>query len=86
MRMLNRLFVILALAVTSAFAAAVDINSADAKALETLPGIGPAKAEAIIEYRAKVGGFKSIDELKKVDGIGEKTFDAIRDQISVRPK
>lgn len=63
--------------------AAVDLNTADTKALEKLPGIGPAKAKAIVEHRSKNGGFKTVDDLKKVDGIGDKTFESLKSEISV---
>lgn len=63
--------------------AAVDLNTADAKALEKLPGIGPAKAQAIVEHRSKNGGFKSVEDLKKVDGIGDKTFESLKSEITV---
>src|SRR3546814_13101349 len=49
--------------------AAVNINTADQKALETLPGVGPAKAQAIIAHRP----YKSKEDLKKVDGIGDRS-------------
>lgn len=52
----------------------VNINTADKKLLTELPGIGPVTAEAIIDYRQTNGRFKSIDELTKVKGIGEKTL------------
>lgn len=67
------LFLLLSLGL-SAQPALVNINKADAAALsQCLTGIGPAKAEAIVEYRKKHGSFKSIAELKKVSGIGDKT-------------
>jgi competence protein ComEA len=62
----------------------VNINHADQSQLETLTGIGPAKAQKIIEYRNEHGGFNSIEEIMNVSGIGEKTFESIKDQISVR--
>jgi competence protein ComEA len=68
--------------VSSVFAA-VDLNTADVKTLEKLPGIGPAKAQAIVDHRTKVGAFKNIEELKKVDGIGTKTFEALKNEITV---
>lgn len=61
----------------------VDLNKADATELQTLPGIGPAKAAAIIEYRDKSGKFKTIEDIKNISGIGEKTFEKLRDQITV---
>lgn len=66
----------------SAFAA-VNINTATEAELETLNGIGPAKAKAIIDYRKKQGGFKSIDELENVEGIGSKTLSNIRKDLTL---
>lgn len=63
--------------------AAVNINTASQQDLETLPGIGPAKAEAIIKYREEHGSFHQVDDLTKVNGIGQKTIDSIRDSIEV---
>lgn len=62
----------------------VNLNSAQSSELQTLPGIGPAKAEAIIEYRETNGPFKSIDDLKEISGIGDKTFEKLKDHISVK--
>ena len=61
----------------------IDINTADMYKLCKLDGIGEALATDIIDYRAKNGKFKSIEELKKVKGIGEKKFNKIKDKISV---
>lgn len=61
----------------------VNINSADQAALETLPGIGPALAERILEYRDANGPFPDVDALQNVSGIGPATLDEIRDQITV---
>jgi competence protein ComEA len=55
-------------------AAPVNLNTATAAQIETLPGIGPKAAQRIIEYRQKNGGFKKIEELMNVKGIGEKSF------------
>jgi competence protein ComEA len=63
--------------------AAVNINSATKEQLETLDGIGPVKAQAIIDYRKKNGPFKSLEDVKKVDGIGDATFEKIRKDISL---
>ncbi len=69
----------------TALAAAININTADQKALETLPGIGPAKAEAIIIYR-KTHKFESVDDLAKVKGIGEKSMENLKELITVKGK
>lgn len=61
----------------------VNINSATLEELKTLNGIGDAKANGIIEYREKNGGFTAIDQIKEVDGIGEKMFEKIKDKIEV---
>lgn len=63
--------------------AAVDVNTADAAALEQVKGIGPAKAAAIVKYRSDNGPFKSVDDLVNVPGIGEKSVKQLRDQLSV---
>ena len=65
--------------------AAVNLNSATAAQLETLPGIGKATAARIIEYREKSGGFKKIEELMNVRGIGEKSFLTLKPLITVDP-
>lgn len=64
-------------------ASKIDINTATSEELQTLSGVGPATAEKIINYRSDVGYFKEIDELKNVDGIGDKTFDKLKDYIMV---
>ncbi|WP_252226973.1 helix-hairpin-helix domain-containing protein [Caldicoprobacter algeriensis] len=61
----------------------VNINTADEATLDTLPGIGPSKAKRIIEYREQNGPFKSIEEIKNVSGIGDKTFEQLKDLITV---
>lgn len=61
----------------------VNINTADEAMLDTLPGIGPSKAKRIIEYREQNGPFKSIEEIKNVSGIGDKTFEQLKDLITV---
>lgn len=63
--------------------AAVDLNAASSTELQTVNGIGPKKAEAIIEYRKKNGQFKSVDELDKVPGFGKATVDKVKKDISV---
>ncbi|MDS0528385.1 helix-hairpin-helix domain-containing protein [Clostridium sp. SHJSY1] len=61
----------------------IDINTADEKKLDTLPGIGLAKAKEIISYREENGEFKSIEDLKNVKGIGDSLFEKIKDKIAV---
>ena len=61
----------------------MNINTADADALDALPGIGPATAAAIIEHRGKIGAFGSVDELLDVPGIGEAKLEALRDLVTV---
>lgn len=63
--------------------AAVNINTATQAELETIKGIGPAKAKAIIDYRAKNGAFKSVDDLDNVKGFGKKTVDKVRNDITI---
>jgi competence protein ComEA len=85
--MKKMLFVLLALLSFSLSAlAAVNINTASQAELEVLSGIGPAKAKAIIDYRQKNGGFKSVDELEKVQGIGPGILKKIRPEVSVSGK
>jgi competence protein ComEA len=62
----------------------VNINIADESKLQTLTGIGPSKAAAIIEYRDTNGPFQTIEDLKSISGIGEKTFEKLKDQIKVK--
>lgn len=61
----------------------ISINEADLSKLKEIPGIGDVKANSIIMYREENGSFKSIEELKNVDGIGEKTFEKIKDSIKL---
>jgi competence protein ComEA len=61
----------------------VNINTADAAALDSLPRLGPAMAERIIQWREANGRFSAIEDLMNVSGIGQKTFDGLRDLITV---
>ncbi|MPZ73719.1 MAG: ComEA family DNA-binding protein, partial [Nitriliruptorales bacterium] len=70
-------------ATPGAGSATVNLNRATVPELETLPGIGPVLAERIIQHRDSVGGFKDVGELRDVPGIGEKTFQALSELISV---
>jgi comEA protein len=66
-----------------AFISKVNINTAEAEELQTLEKVGPVLALRIIEYREKNGPFRTIEQLKQVKGIGEKTFLRLKDQISI---
>jgi competence protein ComEA len=81
-RLLLELIIALLASISVAFAA-VNINTANQKELETLNGIGPAKAKAIVDYRAKNGPFKSIEELDKVPGVGQGTLAKIRGDVTL---
>lgn len=61
----------------------ININTADINKLKEIPGIGDVKANSIIMYRESNGNFKSIEDLKNVDGIGEKTFEKIKNNIKI---
>jgi competence protein ComEA len=76
-------FLLIALLQATAAFAAIDLNTATKEQLDTLPGIGPKKAEAIIQYRAAKGTFKSVEELKEVSGIGDKIFQGIKNEVTV---
>jgi len=61
----------------------ININLANLTELQTLPGIGPVRAQSIIDLREASGGFNSIDELLNVSGIGQAVFENIRDRVAV---
>ncbi|MGL6072499.1 ComEA family DNA-binding protein [Craterilacuibacter sp.] len=74
-----------ALLLSSAAMAAVNLNSASQAELEALNGIGPSKAKAIIDFRTKNGPFKTVEELNNVPGIGDKTMEMLKKDVSVGP-
>jgi len=61
----------------------LNLNTATLDQLDTLPGVGPAIAKRIIEYRDSIGGFTTVDQITQVSGIGEATFTKIKAQITV---
>ena len=63
--------------------AAVNLNTASKAELEAVKGIGPKKADAIIEYRTKNGSFKTVDDLKNVKGFGDKSVAKMRSELAV---
>lgn len=83
-RIIQSFVVMLLAASVFAQAAPVNINTADAETLAaSLQGVGPSKAQAIVEYRSKHGPFKSADDLSLVTGIGERTVELNRADIRV---
>lgn len=70
-------------AAKTADTALININTADKATLDTLPNIGEVKAQAIIDYRNKYGKFLSTEEIMNVNGIGEKTYEDLKDLICV---
>jgi competence protein ComEA len=82
MHKLITLLIALLMVSLNAFAA-VNVNTASEAELQTLAGIGPAKAKAIIDYRDKNGAFKSVDDLTKVPGIGAGVLSKIRNDVTL---
>lgn len=62
----------------------VNINEADIKELDSLPGVGEATATKIINHREENGKFKAIEEIKNVNGIGDKKYENIKDMITIK--
>ncbi|WP_256760147.1 helix-hairpin-helix domain-containing protein [Cohnella sp. WQ 127256] len=73
-------------AATTASSTLLDLNHATQSQLETLPGIGPSKAKAIIAYREKQNGFQNINQLLEVKGIGAKVYDRISPLVQIPTK
>jgi competence protein ComEA len=63
--------------------ARVNLNTATLEQLDALPGVGPAIAQRIIDSRQAEGPFRQVDDLTRVDGIGAKTLERLRDQVTV---
>ena len=81
---MKHLFIaLLALLLTSPVWAAININTATEAELQTLSGIGPSKAKAIVEYRKQNGNFKTTADIKKVKGIGDGIFNKISTELNV---
>ena len=78
-------FVVAAALASQLACAAVNLNTATKEELVALSGIGPAKAQAILDYRAQHGGFKSVEELKDVKGIGARRFEKLKPELTVGP-
>ena len=69
--------------VTATATAPVNLNTATVDQLATIPGVGPRMAERIIDYRQKNGGFKKVEDLMNVSGVGEKSFLKMKPLITV---
>lgn len=86
MRILRHVLAGLCLAFAAVVASAADpvnVNAADREALQSLNGVGPATAEAIIEEREANGPFTRVEELVRVNGIGETTMERLREAVTV---
>ena len=82
---MQRLLSAIALMLCSGIAfAAINLNAATKEDLVALPGIGPVKADAILDYRRAHGGFKSVEELKDVKGIGAKRYEKLKGEFVVQ--
>ena len=71
------------LILTGAALAAVNLNTATKEELDGVNGIGPVKAQAILDYRKKNGPFKNVDDLQNVKGFGDKSIEKVRSELTV---
>ena len=71
---------------TDSISGVVNVNAATAEELSLLPGVGPAKAQAIIRYRTEHGAFKRVEDLSQVKGIGDKQLEKIRAHVALEGK
>ena len=69
-----------------AISGVVNVNAATAEELSLLPGVGPAKAQAIIRYRTEHGAFKRVEDLSQVKGIGDKQLEKMRPHVALEGK
>jgi len=81
-KLIFALFALCLMAFAGFAMAVVDLNSATSEELQTLKGVGPAKAKAILDYRDKNGPFKSVDDLDAVKGFGAKTVEKLRPELT----
>jgi competence protein ComEA len=77
-------FLSMLLFLSSLLFSAINVNKASSAQLQTLNGIGPTKAQEIINYRKSHGGFKTVEELVNVKGIGPKTLMKMKAQVAIR--
>ncbi len=82
MKLIMKLFGLMFFLVGTSWAA-VNVNTATQSELESVKGLGPAKAKAIIEYREKNGPFKSVEDLGKVKGFGKASIEKLKNELSV---
>ncbi len=71
---------------SSGIVGVININTASAEQLELLPGVGPARARAIVEHRSAQGAFKRPEDLTQVKGIGERAFERLRPHVATSGK
>ncbi|MDD5212564.1 MAG: helix-hairpin-helix domain-containing protein [Sulfuricurvum sp.] len=76
-------FLLLLFFLSSLLFSAINVNRANSAQLQTLNGIGPTKAQEIINYRKSHGGFKTVEELVNVKGIGPKTLMKMKSQVAI---